>query len=74
MAQSLADLLRELVTESDESIYAIAKATGISQPTLQEFVHGRAGGEPRNMSLDKAQPLMDYFGVRVTAPRRAKST
>jgi len=55
----LEELLRDALKGS-ESVNAVAKAVGVAQPTLCNFVNG--GG----LKLDTAQRLMDHFGLRVT--------
>jgi len=70
---TLADLLRSLV-RAEPSIRDLARQVGISQPTLHEFAHGKPDGTLADMRLDKAQFLIDHFGVRVTAPKRVTKT
>jgi DNA-binding MurR/RpiR family transcriptional regulator len=73
MPQSLADQLRDLV-RAEKSIYHAARATGVSQPTLQEFANGKADGTYRDMKLSVAQKLMDHYGLRVVAAKRSKES
>lgn len=69
MTPTLADQLRDLV-RAEKSIYHAARATGISQPTLQEFANGKADGTFRDMKLSVAQKLIDHYGLRVVAAKR----
>lgn len=62
------DELRKLVRRADVSRYAISKATGIDQGVLSKFVHGT-----RNLSVDSAERLADYFGFKVTLQPKRRS-
>jgi plasmid maintenance system antidote protein VapI len=55
----LEEVLRNAVKGSG-SVNAVAKAVGVSQPSLCNFVNG--GG----LNLDTVQRLMDHFGMTVT--------
>ena len=55
----LSDLLRQLI-EADGSVRSVAKASGIPQPCLQRFMHGKA-----QLSLENVQKLLDHYEVLV---------
>jgi plasmid maintenance system antidote protein VapI len=59
----LEEVLRDALKGS-ESVNSVAKAVGVAQPTLCNFVNG--GG----LKLDTAQRLMDHFGLKVTGFKR----
>ena len=67
MSDSLADQLRKTIEESGVTLYRIAKDAGIAYPVLYRFAVGQ-----RDLTLDTASKLTDYFGMRLTAPRRRK--
>ena len=54
-------LFDELLRKNNVSIYAVAKATGLSTATLYSWRSGEY--QPK---LDKLQKIADYFGVDVT--------
>ena len=56
----MTEVLRRAVRESGQSIYAIAKATGIVQESLSRFVRGK-----QSLRLDKADALAAYFGLQL---------
>jgi plasmid maintenance system antidote protein VapI len=66
-AISLADQLRSAVVGSGLSQYAIAKNTGIAQPVITRFVNGT-----RSISIETADKLAIYFGMRLTLPHNQK--
>lgn len=70
MPEPLPALLRRLLTEDSRPLTQIAAACGLTQPTLTEFLRGRAGGPPRSISIDSAQKLIDLYQVKITAPKR----
>lgn len=57
--------LRQAILNSEYSRYAIAKATGVSQPVLSKFVHGKVG-----LSLDAIDILMAFLDLEIV-PRRS---
>ena len=57
--------LRQWIVTSDESRYAIAKATGLSQAMLSMFVAG-----DRGLSLESVVVLAKYFGHELVLKRR----
>lgn len=64
---ALQDQLRQAVHDSGLSVYAVAKGSGIAQPVLHRFVAGE-----RDLTLATASRLADYFGMRLTRPKRPK--
>lgn len=54
---TIADTLRRAIEESGESVYAIAKGSGIAQPVLHRFVAGE-----RDLTTRTADKLLVYFG------------
>jgi len=60
----LAKQLLDAIKNSGESIHAIANAADIQQASLQRFVSGE-----RDIRLDTASRLADYFGMHLTRPR-----
>lgn len=59
---NLADILRRRVLD-DLSISAVARETGVPQPTLQEFAVGKSDGSFADLRLSSAQRLIDHYGV-----------
>lgn len=55
--------LRGAVLESEWSVYAIAKRSGIPQSRLSDFKNGRT------LSLENAGKLAAFFGMRFTKPK-----
>ena len=60
---TLAEQLRAALADSGLSHYRIAKETGVSQPIITRFVNGTRG-----LSLETADRLAAYFGMRFTPP------
>ena len=61
----LHDQLREAVEDSGLTLYRIAKGSGIAYQVLHRFARGE-----RDLTLETATKLADYFGMRLTRPRR----
>ena len=59
--------LRKAVRDSGLTTYAIGKGAGIPLPVLYRFVSGE-----RDLTLETASKLADYFQMRLTRPRRPK--
>ena len=57
MNKRLAEILRKAIRESKTSAIALSKVTGVSQPTITEFLNGK------DIRLDTAQKLADHFGL-----------
>ncbi len=64
--QSIADLLRDAIDESGETIYRIAKDAGVSESALGRFYNGHSP----TCSLDTAEKLLHYFGFEVVRMRK----
>ena len=64
---ALQDDLRQAVQNSGLSLYAVAKGSGIAYQVLHRFARGE-----RDLTLETASKLADYFGMRLTRPRRPK--
>jgi plasmid maintenance system antidote protein VapI len=67
----MADQLRAMIQDTVEggtTLNAVAVASGIPYPMLWRFING----DQRNIRLDTADKLCDYFGVRLTAPKARK--
>lgn len=60
---SLTNLLRAELAAAP-SVNAIAKALGVTQPSLSRFLNGEAD----SLSFDTASALLDYFGYVVAKP------
>jgi hypothetical protein len=58
----LSDILRRCVL-NDTSISAVARETGVPQPTLQEFAVGKPDGTFADLRLSSAQRLIDHYGI-----------
>ena len=50
------DQLQKAIADSDETEYAIAKVSGVSQSVVNRFVHGQRG-----ISLETVAKLCDYL-------------
>ncbi len=64
---TIADTLRTAIAESGETVYAIAKGTGIAQPVLWRFMAGE-----RDLTLRTADKLLDYFGLEIRPKGKAR--
>ncbi|MGE0536258.1 MAG: helix-turn-helix domain-containing protein [Pirellulales bacterium] len=60
MKPDLIEQLRKAIAKGGQSQYAIAKATGISQPMLNRFVNGE-----RSISLETASRLCDHLKLEL---------
>lgn len=58
----VAELLRDCVMK-EESISLVARESGVSQATLQEFVVGKSDGTFADLRLSSAEKLISYFGI-----------
>lgn len=65
---ALQDQFRQVIEDSGLSLYRIAKDSGIAYQVLHRFARGE-----RDLTLETASRLADYFGMRLTRPRRPKS-
>ena len=67
--QTLSEQLLEAIQDSGLSINAIAAAAGVPQPVLSRFVNGQ-----RDLTLRTAEKLAEFFSMRLTAPKRPRTT
>jgi len=58
--------LRQCLTDCDESLRAVTRATGVPQCSLSRFLAGK------QLRLDMADRLAAYFGVEVRPPARRR--
>ena len=65
---ALQDQLRQAIQNSGLSLYRIAKESGVAYQVLHRFARGE-----RDLTLETATRLADYFGMRLTRPRRPKT-
>ena len=64
---ALQDQLRQAIADSGLTLYRIAKDSGIVSQVLYRFASGE-----RDLTLETASRLTEYFGMRLTRPRRPK--
>ena len=64
---ALQDQLQQAVEDSGLTLYRIAKGSSIAYQVLHRFARGE-----RDLTLKTASKLADYFGMRLTRPRRPK--
>ena len=65
---TLQDQLRQAIEDSGLTLYRIAKDSGVAYQVLHRFARGE-----RDLTLETATKLADYFGMRLTRPRRPKT-
>jgi transcriptional regulator with XRE-family HTH domain len=65
MNNSVAEILSRLMQQQDVSEYALARVTGVPQPTIHRILTGESS-DPRTGSL---RPIATYFGVSVAQLR-----
>ena len=58
--QAMTEALRKALAESGESLYAVAKATGLNEDSLSRFLRGR-----QSLRLDLADRLAAHLGIEV---------
>ena len=56
----MAEILRKLIEDSDQSVAAIARAAGIPQPVLHRFV-----AREQELTLRTADKLLAYFDLEL---------
>ena len=61
---TMVETLRQLIQDSEQSVNALAKASGVAQPILHRFLKGEQG-----LTLTSAQKLADHFDLELR-PRR----
>ncbi len=54
--KTIVDQLRKAIVQSDETEYAIAKGSGVSQSVVNRFVHGE-----RSIDINTAAKLCAYL-------------
>lgn len=65
MSNSVAEILNWLMQRHEISEAGLARATGVTQPTIHRIVTGEIG-DPRH---GKLQPIANYFGISVAQLR-----
>lgn len=60
MPKTIVDQLRKAIADSDETEYAIAKGSGVSQSVVNRFVHGE-----RSISVETAAKLCAYLKLNL---------
>ena len=65
----LLDAIRRAVEASGQTRYAISKGSGVTQGQLSRLVRGERG-----LSIESAERLADYLGLRITIEPKAKTT
>jgi len=58
---SITNQLKRAVQDADETLYRVAKDSGVSYATLHSFMKGRRG-----LSADAIDKLCIYFGFKLT--------
>jgi plasmid maintenance system antidote protein VapI len=62
---SITAQLRDAIKTSSATLYRIAKDSGVSYSVVHRFTN-----EQRQIKMDAADKLADYFGMKLTKPRR----
>lgn len=66
MSHELAEILRDAIRKSGEPLLHIAQATGVSQPTLSQFMAGA------DMRLKNASAIAAYLGLELKPKSKRK--
>ena len=66
---SLTNQLLAAIKNSGVTLYRIAKDSGVPYVVLHRFARGE-----RQIKLETADKLADYFGMRLTEPKRVSPT
>ena len=69
--KKISESLRDAIENSGQSLYKIAKGTGVPNPTLYRWIDGSRA----NISIETADRLAEYLGLElqpVTKRNRAK--
>jgi hypothetical protein len=61
------DELKRAIRDSGDTIYAVAKGSGVAFPVVSRFMHGE-----RDIRLETADRLCAHLGLRLTANKPAK--
>jgi predicted transcriptional regulator len=64
MGEKMANRLRKAINESGLSAHALAKATGVPQPTITRFLNGA------DMRLSNADNIASFLGLELRGKRR----
>lgn len=62
---SITAQLRSAIKDSGATLYRIAKDSGVSYAVVHRFASGE-----RQIKLDAADKLAEYFGMKMTKPKR----
>lgn len=66
MPQDMAEVLRKAIRKSGHSALHISEKTGVSQPTITEFLKGA------DIRLKTANRLADFLGLRLRPLRSTR--
>lgn len=66
MPGTITDDLKAVIASCGKSLNSIARSTGVPQPRLHSFVNGSQA----TLHLDHVQALCEFFGMRLTRPRK----
>jgi plasmid maintenance system antidote protein VapI len=64
---TMAEVLKDAIEASGQSVAAVARGAGIPQPVLHRFVVGE-----RDLTLRTAEKLVTYFQLELRPARRKK--
>lgn len=62
---TIAESIRDAIERSGQTRYAIAKGAGMDYDVLARFLD-----QDRDLRLSNVQRLADYFGMRLTKPKK----
>ena len=62
--KTIVDQLQQAIAKSDETEYAIAKGSGVSQSVVNRFIHGE-----RSISIETAAKLCTYLKLDLVRRR-----
>ena len=71
--KKISESLRDAIENSGQSLYQIAKGTGVPNPTLYRWIDGSRA----NISIETADRLAQYLGLELkpaTKRRRTKGS
>jgi plasmid maintenance system antidote protein VapI len=60
LSRPMAELIRESIRETGLSVFAVARASGVSQPVLSRFMNCERG-----ILLDTAEKLCHWLGLEL---------
>lgn len=64
MSKEMAEVLREAIRKSGLSALALSKETGVSQPTITQFLRGF------DLRLSTAQKLAKFLGLELRTTQK----